>query len=269
MPNLLVVVDFSAGALALLLTCLFCVLYFVHVRRRGAANDARIASLGGSAVVSQGAMDLWYWNVRVIAARLAGWGIGADQLTWTALVLGLGSGASAATGMLGLAGLLMMWSGICDMLDGLVARALGTSSGAGEAFDSAVDRYCEEAIFIGLAFHYRGQPIVLIAVLLAAFGSGMVTLSTAKAEALGVKVRGALMRRHERIGLIVFGTGISGMSIPVLENGGAAANLDGIPAIVCVGLVAVLSNVAAVQRYLRIVRAVRTPEPEDPAIARG
>ena len=87
---------------------------------------------------------------------------------------------------------------VCDTLDGIVARASGRASDAGEAFDALADRYVEYFLLGGIVVHYRHSlPLCLLAQG-AILGAFMVSYTTAKAESLGVAPPRGLMRRAER-----------------------------------------------------------------------
>lgn len=227
---------------------------------RGAAPDARVASLGGTVVAGSGGMEAMYWNMRRLAGWLARTGVTANGLTWASLVLGIGAGALFAVGFTGCAALALLGCGVLDMLDGLVARAQGTASDAGEAFDLAVDRFCEEAAFAGVIWLFRGSALLLVLTIAAAAGAGMVTLSSAKAEALQVTVRGGLMRRHERVTLLVAGGILGPICVALFARLGVDAMWATLPLAIAIGLLAVLGNLAAVRRFRAIAVAVRARE---------
>ena len=47
-----------------------------------------------------------------------------------------------------LGGILVMAGGVCDMLDGMVARSRGRSTKFGAFLDSVLDRYSDAALFL-------------------------------------------------------------------------------------------------------------------------
>jgi CDP-diacylglycerol--glycerol-3-phosphate 3-phosphatidyltransferase len=111
----------------------------------------------------------------------------------TAVVIGLGH---LWTGV----GLLIV-GGLMDTLDGVVAKAAGTTSKRGAFFDSVADRIADGLIFAGVAWyvmdryapHWAILPIALLAM------SAVVSYQRAKAESLGFTARGGLMERAERL----------------------------------------------------------------------
>jgi len=96
-----------------------------------------------------------------------------------------------------LAGFLILISGIFDLIDGSVARALGKVSKKGAFIDSNVDRISEVFIFLGiLAGGYANPVLVLSALSL----SLLVSYARAKIESLGERPKGIeIGERGERL----------------------------------------------------------------------
>jgi CDP-diacylglycerol--glycerol-3-phosphate 3-phosphatidyltransferase len=256
--TLLQAADFIAAVAVVLLVVV--ILLVFRLRGSGGETHARVVSTGSSPVAGLGAMNAFYWNMNAIARWLAARGVTANGITWASLVFGLGAGVAFALGAPGMAALLVSFNGIGDLLDGLVARARGTSSNAGEAFDAAVDRYVDEACFAGLAFYFRAWPLLLVVALAAMAGAGMVTLSSAKAEALGVTAPGAMMRRHDRVGVLATGGVMAAVAVPLLLDLGVDSAWAQAPLVLIVVLVAVLGNWSGIRRFVGIARAVRAAE---------
>lgn len=86
-----------------------------------------------------------------LAATLAGAGIGADALSYAALALGLLGAALFYIGS-GACGLLTLCvSGLCDALDGRVARLGRGATPWGGVMDLTFDRIVEAAVLLGIA----------------------------------------------------------------------------------------------------------------------
>jgi archaetidylinositol phosphate synthase len=81
-----------------------------------------------------------------------------------------------------LAGLLLLFSGGLDILDGAVARSTGRVSRFGGFLDSTFDRISDLAILAGIAL---SEIVDWRIVLIAAFGSFMVPYCRARGEAAG------------------------------------------------------------------------------------
>lgn len=243
------------------LSCVTCALWFlifvlygIRIVSHGAVHSERVAKIGGTALVGRGIMDATYWAIEPVVRGLAALGITPNGLTYAALVLGVAAGVALGVGWFGLACLLATLSTIGDILDGQVARLTKTGSNRGELLDAAVDRYTEFAFLAGLALWLRGSAWQLALVLGALLASFMVSYASAKAEALQVSPPRGLMRRHERALYLILGAGMVPVLEPVLVARGWPAAT---PVLAAVALVAVIGNLAAVQRFVRIARALR------------
>jgi CDP-diacylglycerol--glycerol-3-phosphate 3-phosphatidyltransferase len=129
-------------------------------------------------------------------------GITANALTYTSLLLAVAAGVTAAIGHLAVAGLLVLASGLCDMLDGVVARATGTQSAYGALLDSTVDRLTDGLPLLGLVVAYGGDGALAAVPGLAMLGGFAVSYVRARAESLGAKLPSLFMRRPERVALL-------------------------------------------------------------------
>ncbi len=74
-----------------------------------------------------------------LARRLAAWGIGANQVTLSAFLVGLWAMAAIATGQWLVGLVLILVSRALDGLDGAVARAAGTPTTLGSFLDIVLD----------------------------------------------------------------------------------------------------------------------------------
>ncbi|MBA2443896.1 MAG: CDP-alcohol phosphatidyltransferase family protein [Nocardioidaceae bacterium] len=89
-----------------------------------------------------------------------------------------------------------------DLIDGDMARTLGTSSKWGAFLDSTLDRFGDAAVFAGLVlwFFGGGDDRLLAYVALWALVMGSVTSYTrAKAESLGMQAKGGIAERADRL----------------------------------------------------------------------
>jgi len=119
------------------------------------------------------------------------------------------------------AGLVLLFSGLFDMLDGALARAMGRTSKAGAILDSVLDRYSEAVVLIGLALYYlyisaSNSNVGVILVFITIVGSMMVSYTRARAEGLGLDCKVGLFTRPERIILIAAGLIFSSALIYIL-----------------------------------------------------
>ena len=107
-----------------------------------------------------------------------------------------------------------------DLIDGAMARRIGSGSKFGAFFDSTLDRIGDGAIFGGLVLYYAGpgDNYLYLCLSLYCLVMGAVTsYARARAESLGMDARGGLAERADRLVLILVATGLSGMfDLPVL-----------------------------------------------------
>jgi len=150
-----------------------------------------------------------------------------------AILLGLGH--------LRTAGIVLAVSGTFDILDGALARATKRSYPYGAFLDSTFDRISEGAIYVGMAVYFldRGGPWMrweVLACLLALAGSFLVSYVRARAQSLGFRCDSGVFARPERV---------------VVTVDGLVTGVWWVVGIV-VGLLAVLTNLTAVQRILEV-----------------
>jgi CDP-diacylglycerol--glycerol-3-phosphate 3-phosphatidyltransferase len=224
-------------------------------RRRHARSDAD----GGSVFLNKRTMEMVYWILDPLIDFLAALRITPNMVTLFSLVPAAGAGVAIGFGWFGLASVLAVIATFCDILDGLLARKTGVSSGAGEVIDAAVDRYGELFFFGGLVYYYRSHDQVLFIVLAAIVGSFMVSYATAKAEAMGVAAPRGAMRRGERAAYLIFGAAFTPVSKALFANSASLA-LHECPIILAVTIVAVVSNISVVQRFGAINDLLRAKE---------
>ncbi|SPD76256.1 CDP-alcohol phosphatidyltransferase [uncultured Desulfobacterium sp.] len=135
-------------------------------------------------------------------------GITPNSLTVTGLIIN-GIGAYLYyLGLLKTAGVIILFAGMLDMLDGAVARAGNSQSKSGGFVDSVVDRYSDFLIFGGvLAFFARANNFSGVIITLAIIcGSFMVSYVRARAELVIPKCDVGLLERPERIIILAAGS---------------------------------------------------------------
>lgn len=148
------------------------------------------------------------------AARLlARLGLSANQITALGFLLSLGAAYLIAVGHLGWGALAVLVAGLCDLLDGALARLRG-SSPFGALLDSTLDRLSEAALLFGLLVFYAhhgatGRMLVTYAALV---GSVLVSYIRARAEGLGLSYKGGLLTRAERVVALALGLLLNGVS---------------------------------------------------------
>lgn len=157
-------------------------------------------------------------GVKPIGANIRRAGFSADHFTLAGLVLSVAAAIALGFGNLTLGFLLVLLTGLCDTIDGAVAKAAGTVSRRGAFFDSVADRVSDALIFGGVAWHFaateRGLLVMLPVAVYAV--SSIISYERAKAESLGFSARGGIMERAERIIGLLLGLLFEVLLVPIL-----------------------------------------------------
>jgi CDP-diacylglycerol--glycerol-3-phosphate 3-phosphatidyltransferase len=105
------------------------------------------------------------------------------------------------------AGVLVVFAGLFDMLDGAVARAGDSETKFGAFLDSVVDRYSDFLLFGGLLAYFskEGDLKYTLVLLVILSGSLLTSYVRARAELFIEKCAVGLMERAERIILLAAG----------------------------------------------------------------
>jgi len=152
--------------------------------------------------------NLAYRITNPIVGILSKSGITPNALTLINLALNIVAAYVIATNHLILGGVLVLVSGLFDLLDGALARFTKQTTRFGAILDSTVDRISEAAILCGLLIWYVPQEdaslkIVLIFIVL--IGSFLVSYIRARAEGLGWQCQVGLFTRAERVIVLAIG----------------------------------------------------------------
>ena len=127
-----------------------------------------------------------------------------DALTW------FGAGATLVISVVFLAqgdfligALLFGVFGLVDLLDGTMARMLGTSGAWGAVLDSTMDRVSDAAVICGICFYYANTDLpnsnlVVSAGVVALVMGLMTSYARAKAESLNAQCTIGIAERAER-----------------------------------------------------------------------
>ena len=248
--------DILASLLLILLALVVAVSFFC---RRNSFDflSSRIDEIGGSSLLNKRLIEMGYWFIQPIGKRLAKTSISPNTLSWSGFFLALLGGCLLAQGRFGLASVLLIGSGLLDMLDGFVARLSFRSLNSGVVLDSTLDRYTDAFLLFGAAYYYREWPILLILSLLALQGSFMVSYSTAKAEAIHVTPPRGNMKRGERWVWLLGGILLSSFSSywTVRQSDISSEVLKTAPLALSIALVAICSNISAALRLRAIFKA--------------
>jgi CDP-diacylglycerol--glycerol-3-phosphate 3-phosphatidyltransferase len=184
--------------------------------------------------------------VTAIASVVAKTGITPNMITVIGCSFMFLIGYVISQGHLALGGALIVFAGAFDALDGALARYSKTVTKFGGFLDSVTDRYAEFAIFTGI-LHYMlaaGYPVMnsVYLVLLALFGSIMVSYNRARAEGLAFECKGGWFSRFERLVVLV-----GGLVLTAIFGDTAC--------IAALVILAVFTNITAVQRILLVKEA--------------
>jgi archaetidylinositol phosphate synthase len=138
------------------------------------------------------------------------------------------------TAYLILAAVLLLLSGFCDALDGVVARVYQQTTVFGGFLDSVLDRYADALIFASIIISNLCETIWG---LIALVGALLVSYTRARAEAAGTKMESiGIAERPERIIILVVATVVAAFWQPITTmNWGII-------------LLAILTNLTVLQR---------------------
>lgn len=148
------------------------------------------------------------WSRGIInpIARFVSWtGLSPDGVTLVGFVLMGVVGFVLSQGYLQLGGALLIVAALFDAIDGTLARLLNRVTRFGAFLDSTMDRFSEAAIFLGILiyFHKQGASTEVILTYIAIVGSLMVSYTRARAEGMGVSIRGGFLTRFERVVILI------------------------------------------------------------------
>jgi len=142
----------------------------------------------------------WFlWALGPVEGALLRLGARPDHMNAAGLVFGLASTVLVALGRLEFGGGAIALAGVCDVLDGRLARARKAVSPYGKFIDSTLDRFVETAAFLGFAVYFGGRPGGALVVAAGLGGSLLVSYAQARGETVGVSGSGGLMQRGERL----------------------------------------------------------------------
>jgi CDP-diacylglycerol--glycerol-3-phosphate 3-phosphatidyltransferase len=130
-----------------------------------------------------------------------------NALTWLGFCITIIAAVLVVYGQFFAAGLVVLFAGFFDMLDGALARATGRVTRFGGVLDSTLDRLSEAVLLLALlAMYARGQQVwesLLVGIVL--LGSLMVSYLRAKVESLGIECKVGIFTRPERVIVLALG----------------------------------------------------------------
>jgi CDP-diacylglycerol--glycerol-3-phosphate 3-phosphatidyltransferase len=143
------------------------------------------------------------WAIRPLDKVSDALGLSPDFYNFAGLFFGLASGIAIASGRIELGGWAIALGGVCDVMDGRVARARQLSSPYGTFIDSMLDRFVEVFAFLGFVVYLRAFTYGPLLAAAAITGSLLVSYARARGESVGVLCKEGLMQRAERLVLIL------------------------------------------------------------------
>src|SRR5712692_1067228 len=163
-----------------------------------------------------------------------------NQVTVVGFGLTVAASVLIAFGQLRWAGVVLIFAGTCDILDGALARSTHKSYAYGAFLDSTLDRYSEGAIYLGLAAYFVSaggslERWLVLATFAALAGSFLVSYVRARAQSLGFSCETGLFARPERVVVTVIGLIFGGVVLYAV-----------------IFLLAVLTNITALQRIREV-----------------
>ncbi len=143
-----------------------------------------------------------------------------------------------------LATVLLLLSGFCDALDGMLARLYHETTPFGGFLDSLLDRYADAVVYVGIIIGGLCDPLWGLTALI---GSLLVSYTRARAEATGIKMESiGLAERAERMIILAIASITAAFWQPkTVMNAGII-------------LLAVLSNLTVLQRSLHVYKKLKS-----------
>jgi phosphatidylglycerophosphate synthase len=188
-----------------------------------------------------------------VGRGLARLGLSPNALTLIGFAIACVAAVAAGAQAWPLAGVLVLFGGIFDMFDGLVARATGQASKAGAFLDSTFDRWGEGVVYVGIVAGclfagFDPGAVLAAAAMSAAF---MVSYARARSESLGFApgsgmANVGLAPREVRLVILTAGVVLAGVSLTILA--------------VALALIAILATVTTIQRIVVTLRQAATAD---------
>ena len=129
-------------------------------------------------------------------------------LTLIGLLINIFAMVLFAKGIFRWAGLVIVFAGIFDIVDGEVARRTKRVTKFGAFFDSVIDRYSDMLLLLGLVIWYaKIRQIFYVGLTgLVLIGSVLTSYTRARAESLIPACKVGFLERPERIVLLIIGS---------------------------------------------------------------
>lgn len=239
---------------ALLLLAIMSIAFLVYCGLCAAGRAPAIQGAKHNQILGPFMARYLVWLIGPIERLLLG-RVSPNFITAASLLMCAWSGVEAGLGALGGAAWIYALAGILDVLDGRLARLTNQQTKSGALFDSVSDRWGELFVFVGYAWYLRDTPW-LLAVMGALGSSMMVSYTRARAEGLGLDLRGGMMQRAERILLVTSGSLAAAWYASHADTAWLTGPILGGTMVVC----ALASTATAINRWLVAFRELARRE---------
>jgi len=142
-----------------------------------------------------------------------------NTVTWLGLAINVVAAGAIATNHLITAGVLVLLSGLFDLIDGALARFTNQATSFGALLDSTSDRMSEAVLFLGLLALYilnftptvftlapsTEYVVTITLIFLALVAAFLTSYVRSRAEGLGIDCRVGLFTRFERVIILALG----------------------------------------------------------------
>jgi CDP-diacylglycerol--glycerol-3-phosphate 3-phosphatidyltransferase len=168
-----------------------------------------------------------------------------NTVTCIGLLVTIAAAVLIAIGHPFIAGFVVIFAGLFDMLDGALARRTNRITRFGGVLDSTLDRLSEAAVLIGISILFVAQHSVWGVALagIALISSQLVSYLRAKAEALNINCEIGIFTRPERVVILSIG-----LLLSKFEN----------VLIIVLAIIAVLSVITSGQRLYFVWKNTRS-----------
>lgn len=185
-----------------------------------------------------------------LALRLAGSGLAPNTVTLASVPPALLAGVFAAQGWFLLAAVLLLLSGLADLLDGALARMTGRTSRFGALLDSSLDRIADGCIPLGLIVFYAPHGAIALIPGAALLAGLWIPYIRARAQSLQLELPRLWMRREDRFMALV-------LALVFARWPWTDPPLPGFPVLIVLTGIAVLGTMAGIMALKAAARADR------------
>lgn len=144
----------------------------------------------------------------ILAGVFGSFGVHPHAITLAALPLAALTAWQFYEGNILIAGLLLIATGACDLVDGALARNFKWDSEFGAFLDWTVDSYADLIIFAGISLYFMrtGSLTMTLFALSAMIGTVMFEYARSRAENIVGSCKVGLLKRTERFVLLILGS---------------------------------------------------------------